>query len=249
MTPEIYAIQGLAQLGLGAVNSFQAAQRRREAQSEYDRSLDSYRTQDTSNLAQNLQNPYEDLTVNQQQFQFQAEQQQQGLADITANLRGAAGSSGISAFAQSIANQQARNIQATAAQIGQQEARNQGFAAKGEMQIMGLELKGAEQARKLEASMRATELGMSMNQLAAANVAQRQAFGQIAGGVGNIAAAGLEAYKNYEPTLPTDTTNGSTNYNTRTNYGLPTLPPSYPGLNFEGSPLGKKYNPITGLFE
>ena len=83
MTPEIYAIQGLAQLGLGAVNSFQAAQRRREAQSEYDRSLASYRTQDTSNLARNLQNPYEDLTVNQQQFQLQTQQQQQGLADLS----------------------------------------------------------------------------------------------------------------------------------------------------------------------
>ena len=195
MTPEIYAIQGLAQLGLGAVNSFQAAQRQREARADYEKSLADFRSQDTSNLYANLENPYEDLTVNQQQAQFQAQQQQQGLADTMQGLRGAAGGSGIAAFAQSIANQQSRNLQAASASIGQQESANQRMAAQGAMQIQSMERGGAAQARALESEMRSTELGMSMNQLAAANVARQQAFGQIAGGVGNIGAAGLEAYQ------------------------------------------------------
>jgi len=208
MTPTIYAIQGLTQLGLGAINRYQAVRRANKADAAYKSSLAEFRNQDTSNLAQNLQNPFEDLTVNQQQFQLQAEQQQQGLADITANLRGAAGPSGISAFAQSIANQQARNIQVSAAQIGQQEAKNQGFAAKGQMQIMGLELKGAERARALETNLRTTNLTMDMNELAAANRAKQAAGTQIASGLGSMTAAGIQMYNNKygdgtnETTLP-----------------------------------------------
>ena len=196
MTPTIYAIQGLSQLGLGAINRYRAVRRVRDAEAAYESSLADFRKQDTSNLAQNIQNPYEDLTVNQQQFQFQAEQQQQGLADITANLKSAAGSSGISAFAQSIANQQARNIQATAAQMGQQEAKNQGLAAKGQMQITGLELKGAERARALESSLISTNLAMDMNELAGANIARQAANAQIASGFGSTIAGGIQMYQN-----------------------------------------------------
>lgn len=195
MTPEIYAIQGLAQLGLGAVNSFQAAKRQREARADYQKALGQFRQQDTSNLYTNLENPYEDLTVNQQQAQFQAQQQQQGLADVMGGMRGAAGGSGIAAFAQSIANQQARNIQSASASIGQQEARNQGMAAQGAMQLQSMERGGAAQARALKGEMLSTELGMSMNQLAGANTAQQSAMGVIAGGVGSLGAAGLEAYE------------------------------------------------------
>jgi hypothetical protein len=68
--PLIFAVQGLSQLGLGAYNAFQANKMKREAQGDYDKALQQYRTQDTSNLYRNLENPYEDLTVNQQQAQF-----------------------------------------------------------------------------------------------------------------------------------------------------------------------------------
>ena len=269
MTPTIYAIQGLSQLGLGAINRYQAVRRVRDAKASYESSLADFRNQDTSNLAQNLQNPYEDLTVNQQQFQFQAEQQQQGLADITANLKGAAGSSGISAFAQSIANQQARNIQATAAQMGQQEARNQGLAAKGQMQIMGLELKGAERARALESNLRSTNLAMDMNELAGANRARQAANAQIASGLGSTIAGGIQMYQNKygdgtnETSLPPENPFISgTQPNTSQFYpGSPFasvgassgLITPYSGSGMGGyykpeyNTYGKKIDPITGL--
>jgi hypothetical protein len=268
MIPQIYMIQGLSQLGLGAINRYQSVRRAKKADAAYKSSLAEFRNQDTSNLAQNLQNPFEDLTVNQQQFQLQTEQQQQGLADITANLRGAAGSSGISAFAQSIANQQARNIQASAAQIGQQEARNQGFAAKGQMQIMGLELKGAERSRALETNLRTTNLAMDMNELAAANNAKQAAGAQIASGLGSTIAGGYQMYQNKygdgtnETTLPEENAFISgTQPNTAQFY------PSYPGgvgtssgvmTAYSGSgrggyykpeynAYGERIDPITGL--
>lgn len=194
--PLIYGIQGIAQLGLGAVNAFQANKQLQAAQEEYQEALQKYRSQDTSNLYANMQNPYEDLTVNQQQFRLQEEGMQRGLADTMASLRQTAGSSGIAAFAQSLANQQARNYAAMSAQIGQQEARNIGLAAQGASRIQELGLAGAAQSRAMESSMASTELGMSMNQLAAANMARNAAYNQMAGGVGNIAAGGVELFNN-----------------------------------------------------
>ena len=199
--PLIFAVQGLSQLGLGAYNAFQANKMKREAQGEYDKALQQYRTQDTSNLYRNLENPYEDLTVNQQQAQFQTQQQQQGLADVMGSMRGAAGASGIAAFTQSLANQQSRNIQAASASIGQQEARNQGMAAQGAMNLQAIERRGATQARALKSNIIGTELGMSMNQLAAANQAKQQAAGQIAGGAGNLLAGGVGMYQDYKGTV------------------------------------------------
>ena len=196
--PLIFAVQGLSQLGLGAYNAFQANKMKREAQGDYDKALQQYRKQDTSNLYRNLENPYEDLTVNQQQAQFQTQQQQQGLADIMGSMRGAAGASGIAAFTQSLANQQSRNIQAASVSIGQQEARNQGMAAQGAMNLQAMERRGATEARALKSNIIGTELGMSMNQLAAANQAKQQAAAQIAGGAGNLLAGGVGMYQDYK---------------------------------------------------
>jgi len=196
--PLIFAVQGLSQLGLGAYNAFQANKMKREAQGDYDKALQQYRTQDTSNLYRNLENPYEDLTVNQQQAQFQTQQQQQGLVDVMGSMRGAAGGSGVAAFTQSIVNQQSRNIQAASASIGQQEARNQGMAAQGAMNLQAMERRGATEARTLKSNIIGTELGMSMNQLAAANQAKQQAAAQIAGGAGNLLAGGVGMYQDYK---------------------------------------------------
>ena len=61
----------------------------------YNRLKNIYSQLDTSNPYLNMENKFEDLTVNQQQAQFQAQQGAQQRADILASLRGAAGTSGI----------------------------------------------------------------------------------------------------------------------------------------------------------
>lgn len=194
--PAIFAIQGLAQLGLGAANLYQANQMRKQAQPEFDQSMNEFKNQDFSNVYANMENPFEDLTVNTRQFQLQSDVLAQGLADTMAGLRRSAGGSGAAAFAQSLANQQARNFAALGAQVGQQEARNQGLIAQGRMTQQRLEATGEAQARALRNQNISTRLGMSMNMLAGANRARQQAFGQIAGGVGNIAAGAYGMYQN-----------------------------------------------------
>ena len=77
------------------------------------------------NPYQNIENPFEDLTVNQQAAQFQAQQIQQQQANLLEGFKGAAGSSGIGGLAQILANQGALQTQKASASIAQQEQANQ----------------------------------------------------------------------------------------------------------------------------
>lgn len=55
---------------------------RRAADVEYNQAKAQYQNLDTTNQWNNLQNPYEDLTVNQQAADFTAQQQNQGIANV-----------------------------------------------------------------------------------------------------------------------------------------------------------------------
>ncbi len=76
------------------------------------------------NAFEGMENAMEDLTVNTQQAEFEAQQNQQMQANIMSEMSGAAGGSGIAALAQSMANQGALQAQKAAASIGAQEADN-----------------------------------------------------------------------------------------------------------------------------
>jgi hypothetical protein len=95
-----------------------------------------------------MENMMEDLTVNQQQAQFQAQQGAQQRADIMAGLRGAAGASGIAGLAQSLARQQSLEAQRISATIGQQEAMNQKLAAQEASRIQSIQRSAQMQLQK-----------------------------------------------------------------------------------------------------
>jgi hypothetical protein len=61
-----------------------------------------------------------------------------------------------------------------------------------------IERQGAEQSRGLKAGMLSTELGMSMNELSAANEARRESISQAIGGATTLAAYGLSTDKGKE---------------------------------------------------
>ena len=98
---------------------------------------------DTSNLAANQQNVFEDLTVNTQAADFAAQQQQQAIANTMGSMQGAAGGSGIAALAQAMAGQQSQNLQQASSSIAQQEQANQMAAARGAQQVQAAKLAGA----------------------------------------------------------------------------------------------------------
>ena len=153
----------------------QALLDQQEQQAALERQKAEYKAMKFVNPFENMENVYEDLTVNQQQAQFEAQQGAQQRANIMQNLRGAAGASGIAGLAQTLANQGALQTQRISASIGQQEARNQLAAAKGASAIQVAERQGDQWVQQAEMDRQATLLGMQMGQTTGANLAQQQA--------------------------------------------------------------------------
>ena len=159
-----------------------------DAQSEYDKMRGKFMGLETSNLYGDVSNPYanmenvmEDLTVNQQQAQFEAQQNQQTQANVLQQTRGAAGSSGVAGLAQAMTNQGQLGAQRASASIGQQEAANQQARAQqaGSLQTMERQgawkadmtrRSGAEQERQAIKDKTNTLFGMSIDRL---NVAKQ----------------------------------------------------------------------------
>jgi len=169
------------------------ARRREQAAARADQraKMAEYENMQFQNAYEGMQNTMEDLTVNTQQADFLAQQQQQGMANTMGALQGAAGGSGIAALAQAMSNQQSQNLQQASASIGQQEAANQMAAAKQGAQIQQLQAEGAMNVQNMELERNQTLLGMANTRLGAANEARQQATQQLVGGIGQIAGGAL----------------------------------------------------------
>jgi len=190
---------GVAKL-IGGRKAKKAAEKKAaEAKAEMDKRKAEYSQLDTSNPYADYQNQmaenvYEDLTVNQQQAEFQREQQEQQRANIMQSLQGAAGGSGIAALAQQMANQGSLDARQSAASIGQQEAANQKLQAQGELIVqqgeqaaMGKRTEGEIMSRDMERNKVMTLMGMSQSEMAAYNQQAAQGEAQMWSGAGDIA--------------------------------------------------------------
>jgi len=179
-------VGGLTGIASGIIGSRKRRKEQRKAQAEMKKRKAEFERLDTSNVYTNMQNTMEDLTVNQQAAQFQAEQEQQGLANIMGNLQGAAGGSGIAALAQSLAGQQSQNMRRASADIGKQEQANQMAERQQASNIQLYERKGELISRDAERDKVSTLLGMSQQRLAAANKARQDATNSLVGGIGGV---------------------------------------------------------------
>ena len=184
-------IGGLANVAGGIIGGRARRQEQRAARAQMQERMAAYENMQFENPYANMQNTMEDLTVNQQQAQFLAQQQQQGLANTMGALQGAAGGSGIAALAQAMSNQQAQNLQQASASIGQQEASNQMATAQQAAQNQMMEAQGAGQVQQMELGRNQTLLGMSQQRLAAADAARAQATNQLLSGVAGVAGGVL----------------------------------------------------------
>ena len=177
---------GVASIASGIIGGAQRREEQRAAKAAYEEQLQAYRALDTSSPYRDITNPYEDLTVNQQQAQFIAQQQQQGLATTMASVGAAAGGSGIAALAQAMAQQQARNLQQASATIGAQEAANERLKAQGEARRQQLIAQGEAMSMQMEASKTGQLLGLERARLQEANLARQQATAALVGGIGQL---------------------------------------------------------------
>ena len=163
------------------------------------------------NQFQNMENVYEDLTVNQQQADFEKQMFQQQQSNIMDQMKGAAGGSGIAALAQTLSNQAQTQAQQTSASIGAQESQLQkmkaGEAGRLQQQERGvdrqnqmLNLQGEQWVQQQNIGRQKTLLGMQMGETTGANMARQEAVAneqavtlagqqQIMSAVGNLGGA------------------------------------------------------------
>ena len=181
---------------------------RKKAQAQLEKEKAAYRNMKITNQYSNMENPYEDLTVNQQQAQFQGQQMDAQRANIMRGLKGAAGASGIASLAQAMANQGQLQTQRISASIGQQESRNQMLLARGaaaadmaerggEQWVQAAEMDksatllsmsyGEATMQEAEMSRQSTLLGVDFAGLAGANASLQQAYANQSAGMATAA--------------------------------------------------------------
>tara|TARA_R110000822_G_scaffold74498_1_gene178907 strand:- start:1164 stop:2048 length:885 start_codon:yes stop_codon:yes gene_type:complete len=148
-----------------------------------------YKNFDFKNPYASMENPYaenvfEDITVNQQQAQFQAQQGGQQRSNILQGLKGAAGASGVAGLAQAMANQGQLQTQQISASIGQQESMNQKLKAQGAQKVQAgaasvdlQQRQGEAMVQQAESGREATLLGMEYGELQAAQAGVQGAYG------------------------------------------------------------------------
>jgi hypothetical protein len=154
------------------------AQLAKEAQEELDRAKDQFKTLDTSNPYLDMENVYEDLTVNKEAAEFERSQMLQSQANTMNQMRTAAGSSGIAALAQTLANTGAIAAQKTSASIAQQEQANILKERGEESRLQGLEREGELISRQAEMGIIQSMMGMSADEINVARQAEMLAIQQ-----------------------------------------------------------------------
>ena len=162
---------------------------RKKAKVAVEKQKQEYKDFDFKNPYANMENAYaenvfEDVTVNQQQAQFQAQQGGQQRANIMQGLKGAAGGSGIAGLAQAMANEGQLQTQQISASIGQQEAMNQKLKAQGAQQRQAgaaavdlQQRQGEGMVQQAESGRISTLLGMEYGELQGAQAGVQAAYG------------------------------------------------------------------------
>ena len=173
------------------------------AEADYKKEMQAYRDQEfknpyAKNIYSNMENTMEDLTVNQQQAQFQAQQSQQSQANILDSLT--SGGQFNAGNIQALANQGTMAAQQASASIGQQESQNQRLGAQEASRLQTMNRKGIGQVQAGEAALQqmnadrqSTMLGMSMQQVGNAQqaiAANKAMWGNIIGGVASAFSFG-----------------------------------------------------------
>ena len=188
------AVGGLTSIASGIIGGGKRRREQREAEKELAINKARYENLDTSNLAANMENTFEDLTVNTQAADFAAQQQNQALANTMSGMSSAAGGSGIAALAQAMAGQQSQNIQKASASIGAQEASNERAKAGGAASVQSQKAAGEGQRQQMELGRDQNILQYRAGQTAGKQQAVSDNNQMIMSGIGDVAGAGMQYF-------------------------------------------------------
>ena len=194
----IAAASGATKIGMALAGRKKRIQEQKSANAELKMRRDAYESLDTSNPYLNMENTMEDLTVNQQQAQFQKDMAQQQQSNMLSGIQ--QGGSFNAGNIQAMVNAGSNQARKASASIGQQEASNQIAAAQQESAIQQKERYGEMYSRGQKKDKAETLFGMSMTRSKESDEARQRAAEMMASGIGDVTGAitgGLtEKYKN-----------------------------------------------------
>lgn len=177
-------IGGATQVVGSLIGSGARKREQRAARADYQQQLDAFKNTQLTNQFTGMENFAEDLTVNQQASQFQAQQTDAALAQgLDAIVAGGGGGGGAQAIAQA-ALQSKQNI---SADLARQEASNQAARVQEAARLQTLERRGADDLQLRQYSQKQQIMGIAKGRLDAANAAREQATAALMGGIGQMA--------------------------------------------------------------
>lgn len=182
-------VQGLAGIASGIIGSKKRKNEERKAQAQYNRYKQQYENMDTSNPYANMENVYEDATINTQAADMTKQQQMEGMASTMDQFAQSAGGSGIAALAQAMAGQQAANAQTASADIANQEQQIQQAQMGEASRLQGLDREGQLMSRQAEFDKMQSLMQMSQDRLGAAKQARADATSSLMSGVAGVTSA------------------------------------------------------------
>ena len=191
-------IGGLVKMGVSLFNMGKVKDAQRQAKNELRSEMDAFRALDTSNPYADIENAFEDLTVNTQEAEFQRDSAQQAQANILGSLKESAGGSGIGSLAQSLANQASIDARRSSASIGAQEAQNQRLSAQGAASVQSQKAQGKYMSQQMEMNKQSTLTGIAQTNMQEANQSLKdnqnmlyEGIGETAGGIASLATGGM----------------------------------------------------------
>ena len=186
----VMAIAGGVKMGIGESRRKKAVAQQKKAKAQMKANMDAYMNREVRNPYEIMENTMEDLTVNTQAADFAAQKSQQARANIMQSMSSAAGSSGIAALAQTLANSASQEAQQASASIATQEAANQKAERTAAAGIQDKQIQGEIMVQNAEADKLATKLGISQADVGAAAAKVGAAEEVVTSGISDIAGAG-----------------------------------------------------------
>ena len=176
-------IGGAAQIAGSLVGGGARRREQRAANAEFAAEKEAFQTQTFTNQYAGLENVAEDLTVNQQASQFQAQQTDAALAQ---SMQAAIASGGAPGGAQAIAQAALASKAGISADLARQEQKNQAMAVNQAARLQSMEAQGADQLQVREYQKQQQLLNMASGRKNAADAARAQATQALVGGIGSV---------------------------------------------------------------
>ena len=177
-------IGGAAQVAGSLIGGRKRRAEQKQAQGAYDQADSNLANFQFQNYNKDLENVYEDQTINQQATNVQSQQTDAGLAQgLDAIVAGGGGGGS----AQAIANAALQSKQGISADIAGQEQQNQAsrLDAQSSIDQAVVDKEDENQARRF--GQQQQQFGLKTQKLNQANAARQQATDQLVGGIGSIA--------------------------------------------------------------